>query len=187
MSTRFAERARAAIMCTYASDQMLGSAVGSGGTRISKPAYAGNGRLSRNGDVQARLDRLESLLEKAVSGNPPPQQSLPRYTRYEEEQGHDSELSPSATSQTSQGAGISSDNNDGTLLLDGGQSKFVSSLHYALLADEVNDSLSCAQSDSDRATRFKISKRYWATERTRHQKVPHRTISSMPLDLAERN
>jgi hypothetical protein len=67
-------------VCTYASDQMLGSAVGSGGTRISKPAYAGNGRLSRNGDVQARLDRLESLLEKAVSGNPPPQQSLPRYT-----------------------------------------------------------------------------------------------------------
>ncbi|KAF2446274.1 hypothetical protein P171DRAFT_357011 [Karstenula rhodostoma CBS 690.94] len=117
---------------------MLGSAVGSGGTRISKPASAGTGKLSRTCDVQARLDRLESLLEKAVSGNPSPQQSLPRYIRHEEH-GHDSELSPSATSQTSQGAGISSDNHDGTLLLDGGQSKFVSSLHYALLADEIQD------------------------------------------------
>jgi hypothetical protein len=29
------------------------------------------------------------------------------------------------------------DDGDGTLLLDGGQSKFVSSLHYALLAEEV--------------------------------------------------
>jgi hypothetical protein len=173
-------------VCTYASDQMLGSAVGSGGTRISKPAYASNNRVSRNADVQARLDRLESLLEKAVSGNPPQQQPRPRYTSHEEEHGHDSELSPSATSQTSQGAGISSDNNDGTLLLDGGQSKFVSSLHYALLADEVNDNFSLAHNDSDYATRFKTSKRYWETRRTIHQMVLRRTISSMPSELAER-
>lgn len=130
--------ARGNHVCTYAFDQMLGSPVGSGGTRISKPTSAGNGKLSRNGDVQARLDRLESLLEKAVSGHPPPQPPLPHYVRHEE-QVLDSDISPSATSQTSQGAGISSDNHDGTLLLDGGQSKFVSSLHYALLADEVND------------------------------------------------
>ncbi|KAJ4353969.1 uncharacterized protein N0V89_005701 [Didymosphaeria variabile] len=119
---------------------MLGSAVGSGGSRISKPAVAGNAKSSRNGDVQARLDRLESLLVKAVSGNPPHQQQPPQHVRHEEEHGLDSEFSPSATSQTSQGAaGISSDNNHGTLLLDGGQSKFVSSLHYALLADEIQD------------------------------------------------
>ncbi|KAF3053359.1 hypothetical protein E8E11_011608 [Didymella keratinophila] len=31
------------------------------------------------------------------------------------------------------------DDGDGTLLLDGGQSKFVSSLHYALLAEEIQD------------------------------------------------
>lgn len=123
-------------VCTYASDQVLGSSMSSGGSRISKPAFTGNGKTSRNGDVQARLDRLEMLLEKAVSGqsqSPKP----PRYVRQEEDH-HDSEFSPSANSQTSQGAGISSDNNDGTLLLDGGQSKFVSSLHYALLADEVH-------------------------------------------------
>lgn len=111
--------------------------MGSGPRRVAKPSITGNSKLSRNGDVQARLDRLESLLEKAVTGHAPPQLHPPRHIRQEEEQGHDSDLSPSATSQTSLGAGISSDNNEGTLLLDGGQSKFVSSLHYALLADEV--------------------------------------------------
>ncbi|KAJ4302847.1 hypothetical protein N0V90_001738 [Kalmusia sp. IMI 367209] len=107
-------------------------------SRISKPAFAGNGnaKLSRNNDVQARLDRLELLLEKAVSGKGVEQH---QHVRQEEEHGPDSELSPSSNSQASHGAGISSDNNDGTLLLDGGQSKFVSSLHYALLADEIQD------------------------------------------------
>ena len=47
-------------------------------------------------------------------------------------------LSPSSNSQTSHGGGIASDDGDGTLLLNGGQSQFVSSLHFALLADEVS-------------------------------------------------
>lgn len=46
---------------------------------------------------------------------------------------------PSSNSQTSHGQGIASDDGDGTLLIDGRQSKFVSSLHYALLADEIQD------------------------------------------------
>lgn len=49
---------------------------------------------------------------------------------------HEAAMTPSSNSQTSHGAGIA-DDGDGTLLLDGGQSKFVSSLHYALLAEEV--------------------------------------------------
>jgi hypothetical protein len=50
-------------------------------------------------------------------------------------------LTPSSDSQTSHGGGIASDNGDGTLLLNGGQAQFVSSLHFALLADEVSDDL----------------------------------------------
>ncbi|KAL1793264.1 hypothetical protein ACET3X_008246 [Alternaria dauci] len=48
-------------------------------------------------------------------------------------------LTPSSNSQTSQGGGIASDGGDGTLLLNDGQSQFVSSLHFALLADEIQD------------------------------------------------
>jgi len=115
-------------VCTYASDQMLAA----NGHRIAKPAFAGNGKMSKNSDVQARLDRLELLFEKAVAGHA---SQHPKPPRRDEDHGPDSALSPSNTSQTSQG--ISSDNHDGTLLLDGGQSHFVSSLHYALLAEEV--------------------------------------------------
>lgn len=128
--------------CIYASDPMLGPAAGSGGTRISKAASS-NVKLSKTSDVQARLDRLESLLQKAVSGHAQPQQPLLHHGS--EDHVHLSEFSPSAASQSSQGAGISSDDHDGTLLLDGGQSKFVSSLHYALLADEVYDTIAYFQ------------------------------------------
>jgi hypothetical protein len=83
---------------------------------------------------------LELLLERAVSGQPPPPRE-PQHVNHEPEKREirdpDSQFSPSSNSQSSQGAGISSDNHDGTLLLDEGQSQFVSSLHYALLADEV--------------------------------------------------
>lgn len=121
-------------VCNYASDQGLGQA---SSNRVSK-SVAQNGKGgSRNADVQARLDRLESLLEKAVSGqaasSEPPKTSSGEGDRRESE----TQATPSSTSQTSQGAGISSDKDDGTLLLDDGKSHFVSSLHYALLADEV--------------------------------------------------
>jgi hypothetical protein len=99
--------------------------VGSGVSRISKPSTIGNGiKLPKGGDVQARLDRLEL---------PPPSNTREEIVEHKPE----SQLSPSSNSQTSQSAGISSDNHDGTLFVDGEQSQFVSSLHYALLAEEV--------------------------------------------------
>jgi hypothetical protein len=125
-------------VCNYATDPAPGSSAASGSGRISKPSLAGSGKLTKGGDVQARLDRLEMLLEQAVSvktSKPPPS------GRNGEEIGkHDleSKFSPSSNSQASQNAGISCDNNDGTLLLDGEESQFVSSLHYALLAEEVS-------------------------------------------------
>jgi len=123
-------------VCTYATDSMPGAASGAG--RISKPPLAGTGKPAKGGDVQARLDRLELLLEKAVSGQaakPPPSGHNGEGT---EKLDTESKFSPSSNSQTSQNAGMSSDNYNGTLLLDGEQSQFVSSLHYALLAEEVS-------------------------------------------------
>lgn len=116
-------------VCTYAADGTSSS----NSHRVSKPSPAASGKATGATDVQSRLERLEQLLEKAVSkhhvSSPNKGDSLDNQTKY-------SQVSPS-DSQTSQQA-MSSDNQDGTLLLDGEQTRFVSSLHYALLADEVN-------------------------------------------------
>ena len=120
--------------CTYATDQGVGP---SSSGRVAKPALPGTGKGGRSTDIQARLDRLELLLEQAASGQAPlGELRRPKQARASHEPEH--QFSPSSTSQSSHGAGISSDNHDGTLLLADGQSRFVSSLHYALLADEVS-------------------------------------------------
>lgn len=124
-------------VCTWTDQVQLGT--GSG--RISKPTYPNRGKAVKNGDVQARLDRLEILLEKALEtqGSKPIESIRSRADNERAES--EAQLTPSSTSQTSHGGGIASDDGDGTLLLEGGQSQFVSSLHYALLADEVSSSL----------------------------------------------
>jgi len=104
--------------------------------RISKPAVTEQGKSAKSSDVQARLDRLEYLLERAVTGQGPNAASSVRSSAEYEKR--DEPLTPSSNSQTSHGAGIASDDGDGTLLLNGGQAQFVSSLHFALLADEVS-------------------------------------------------
>ena len=119
-------------VCTW-SDQVQGH---TSDGRVSKPSTPGAGRLAKNSDVQARLDRLELLLEKAVGQGGKP--SMPaRAIGDSEMKDHEAALTPSSNSQASHNAGMA-DDGDGTLLLDGGQSKFVSSLHYALLAEEVS-------------------------------------------------
>ena len=143
-------------ICTYATDQGLGFAPqssSSGTGRVAKPTQSGSSaRVPRNVDVQARLERLETLLEKAVSTNsiptrPPQQQQQQSSQEPSRQQEPESGLTPAsnAGSSSSHGAGIQSDNQDGTLLLEDGQSQFVSSLHWALLADEVSSFLlSCS-------------------------------------------
>ena len=135
---------RGSHVCTW-TDQLL-PLTASG--RVSKPmgsgsgSSSGSGKIAKNSDVQARLDRLEVLLERAVgtrktssslSGRP----IIETDTKLELEP----QSTPSSTSQASYGRGVASDDGDGTLLLDGGQSQFVSSLHYALLAEEVSSFL----------------------------------------------
>lgn len=121
-------------VCTWTDQVHASTSIG----RISKHMNVSNGKPVKNSDVQARLDRLELLLERAVTGqgtNPAPSvRSSVDFERREP----DAQLTPSSNSQTSHGGGMASDDGDGTLLLDGGQSQFVSSLHYALLADEVS-------------------------------------------------
>jgi hypothetical protein len=120
-------------ICTW-SDQLQGQ---TGAGRVSKPSTPGSARIAKNSDVQSRLDRLELLLEKAVigQGGRPPVPT--RVIGDSEIRDHEATLTPSSTSQASHSGGIA-DDGDGTLLLDGGQSQFVSSLHYALLAEEVS-------------------------------------------------
>ncbi|KAH7122520.1 fungal-specific transcription factor domain-containing protein [Dendryphion nanum] len=130
---------RGSHICTYATDQQVTSQTGSG--RVGKSSFPSNGKVPRGVDVQARLDRLELLLEKAVSGQATatPRGSNHSNINFERQREPESQISPSSNSQSSHGAGMSSDNHNGTLLLDEGQSQFVSSLHYALLADEIQD------------------------------------------------
>lgn len=128
-------------VCIYASDQnsthqpspLLSS-------RVTKTSPPGATKPSRNIDVQSRLDRLETLLEQAVGAQKPENRSSTDALS-DRQGGHEyeSELTPSSGSGSSLGAGISSDGHDGTLLLEDGQSQFVSSLHWALLADEVSN------------------------------------------------
>ncbi|EUC31976.1 hypothetical protein COCCADRAFT_6212 [Bipolaris zeicola 26-R-13] len=120
--------------CTWTDQVPAPTATG----RISKSTLATGAKGGRSNDVQARLDRLEYLLEKAVAGQGTNSVSSLRSSVDFERKDTDAST-PSSSSQTSQGAGITSDNGDGTLLLNGGQSQFVSSLHFALLADEIQD------------------------------------------------
>lgn len=121
-------------VCTW-TDQVQGQTAAG---RISKPSIAGTAKIVRSGDVQSRLDRLELLLERAVAGQGSmPTTSEPSNVDYESKE-QDAVLTPSSNSQTSHCAGMAADDGDGTLLLDGGRSQFVSSLHFALLADEVS-------------------------------------------------
>ncbi|KAK1140025.1 hypothetical protein N8T08_010934 [Aspergillus melleus] len=127
-------------VCTYVNPQVSSQA---------QPPSTAN-RVSRSNlrsgqdEIRNRLERLEKLLERAIEGgvnaNPPPpsdaQASGPDAAQDGEQKGVASSAMPDRGNET-----LSSDGYDGALLLEpeSGQSRWVSSLHYALLADEIHD------------------------------------------------
>jgi hypothetical protein len=118
-------------VCTWTDQNQAQTA----GGRITKPSIGANGKTTKNNDVQSRLDRLEQLLEKAVAGQGAMSQTI---TRSIEKTDYEAHLTPSSDSQAPLGQqGMAADDGDGVLLLDEGRAQFVSSLHFALLADEV--------------------------------------------------
>lgn len=126
----------------------------SSANRVHKHQSSQSKGQSSHAEINARLERLESLLEMAVSNQPPsklsvntqkqpqqPRQPARRDTSqsdvYENKERVNSSASPnSSTSGDIQAA----DAYDGTLLVENGQSHFVSSLHWALLTEEVSSS-----------------------------------------------
>jgi hypothetical protein len=81
---------------------------------------------------------LEQLLERALSGGPAiPQHPADTASIPEPPLSNHQGL---GSSQNPQAETLSTDGYDGALLLEGqgGQSRWVSSLHYSLLADEVS-------------------------------------------------
>jgi hypothetical protein len=127
--------ARGSHVCTW-TEQVQGQTVAG---RISKPALGGNAKIAKNSDVQSRLDRLELLLEKAVAGQGTTPHTHVRPSTDLDRRGHEAHLMSLPNSHTSIGQGMTADDGDGVLLLDEGRSQFVSSLHFALLADEVGN------------------------------------------------
>jgi hypothetical protein len=124
---------RGSHLCTW-TEQVQGQTVAG---RVSKPTLGGNGKIAKNSDVQSRLDRLELLLEKAVSGQGTIPQTYARSDTDLNRRDHEAHMIPSPNSQNPIGQGMAADDGDGVLLLDEGRSQFVSSLHFALLAEEV--------------------------------------------------
>ncbi|KAF5635648.1 C6 transcription factor [Fusarium tjaetaba] len=122
-------------VCTYASPQST-----------SQPSRLASGnRVSRSNrqigqdDIKNRLERLEQLLERALTGGPAIPQH-PADTASNPEHPLSIHQGP-GSSQNPQSETLSTDGYDGALLLEGqgGQSRWVSSLHYSLLADEIRD------------------------------------------------
>ncbi|KAF5570646.1 C6 transcription factor [Fusarium phyllophilum] len=122
-------------VCTYTSPQPTSqSSRLSSGNRVSRSS-----RKTGQDDIKNRLERLEQLLERALGGGPAISQH-PTDTASNPEHPLSNHQGP-GLSQNPQSETLSTDGYDGALLLEGqgGQSRWVSSLHYSLLADEIRD------------------------------------------------
>lgn len=127
-------------VCTYVTPQPVSQApsrVGTG-SRVSRTNLR-----SGQEEIRSRLERLEKLLERAISGGGnmsilPDAKGTSTGSPSDVDQGGNALPNPKCET-------LSADGYDGALLLEaeGGQSRWVSSLHYALLADEVQSFCRC--------------------------------------------
>lgn len=127
----------------------------SSANRVHKHSSSQSKGQSSHSEINARLERLESLLELAVHNQPPsklqvstakqqPQSHPHPATRRDTSQSDVSEPKERVNSSASPNSSTSGDIQaadayDGTLLVENGQSHFVSSLHWALLTEELQD------------------------------------------------
>lgn len=122
-------------ICTYVNPQLSSQTQPhTTANRVSRP----NLRTGQD-EIRNRLERLEKLLEKAIAGGentvqPSDAQEPGLDTPHDDQRGVASGVFTDRKNET-----LSVDGYDGALLLEpeSGQSRWVSSLHYALLADEV--------------------------------------------------
>lgn len=104
--------------------------VSSSASPSDRPRKAAGGSQMSLTEINQRLKRLESLLER----------TLQQETVHESVEAHASENSTPATTSVSSEEPIHAvDGDDGTLLVEDGQSQFVSSLHWSLLATQVRN------------------------------------------------
>lgn len=135
--------------CSYVNSQSnLPAAASATSRRPTNRTPRPNLRAGQD-EIRNRLERLERLLERAITGgsnathSPDPHIGQVRGTPTPTNAGQSS-----ATTDTKavnlKCETLSVDGYDGALLLEaeGGQSRWVSSLHYALLADEVQHPIS---------------------------------------------
>ncbi|KZF25226.1 hypothetical protein L228DRAFT_236348 [Xylona heveae TC161] len=132
-------------VCQYPTSRTPGQGIpNTPPTRVMKPPPVTNLQHASQAEVNVRLERLERLLETTlqyIAPQPTPLDSL----------GGEPELAPSSVSNVenigstvggnegSAGRQLYYDGRDGALILENGQSHFVSARHWALLAGEIQD------------------------------------------------
>lgn len=135
--------------CSYVNSQSNLPAVASvTSTRPTNRTPRSNLRAGQD-EIRNRLERLERLLERAITGGSSNTHSPDLHIG--QARGPQTPTNAGKSSETTDTKAvnlkcetISVDGYDGALLLEaeGGQSRWVSSLHYALLADEVQHPVS---------------------------------------------
>ncbi|RKL18838.1 hypothetical protein BFJ68_g3859 [Fusarium oxysporum] len=128
-------------VCTYTSPQSTSQSSRLSGNRVSR-----SNRQTGQDDIRSRLERLEQLLERALSGGPAIPQH-PADTTSNPEHPH-SKHQGLGSSQNPQSETLSTDGYDGALLLDGQGIRDVKMLLGGLSSDAPRESLPTIRSDS---------------------------------------
>ncbi|EXA40130.1 hypothetical protein FOVG_09066 [Fusarium oxysporum f. sp. pisi HDV247] len=128
-------------VCTYTSPQSTSQFSRLSGNRVSR-----SNRQTGQDDIRSRLERLEQLLERALSGGPAIPQH-PADTTSNPEHPH-SKHQGLGSSQNPQSETLSTDGYDGALLLDGQGIRDVKMLLGGLSSDAPRESLPTIRSDS---------------------------------------